>query len=1808
MAGTSPRLPPASPAAPASTADPVSQIADNVAVPLVAPPPADDRDRDHAPSKSVNSSAESLVAKRSAPTAAAADSGAESVSQSTSPMLAANIFSRLWYSWCTPLMRAGYHHPLQESDLLPLGEPFAADRALATFLGHFRTTLAAWQTKVGLPTATDRNPALHVPAPHRVPLAVILRALYRSFGTMWVVAGALKVLGDATALLIPVCVARIVAILSDCQASFAPAAAADQPEHYCNANAGFVTVALMFACQLVSSVSTNAFWHLSMFTGLRVRTALVTAIFDKALKLSNAARAAEWNVGKVVNLVSTDCSRLSDQAVPFFHQLWTCPLQVTVAMILMVNYIGWAALVGFGFLALFVPLQGRAMAAIAVMRRKSQRITDRRVKLINELLQGIKIVKLLAWERPFLAKVEAEREKELYYVTRVAVWKSAVVGVAIAAPAIAAVCAFSTYAAFHPLVPSLVFGSLSLLNLARMPLWQIPQAYAYLLDAQVALRRITNLLVAAESEAMPTVTRSDDPNRPAIAIDAASFTWELTGATGPVPPAAPSSSEKEKLGASDSVVALPLPLPLPTSSADDAVFIRDLDLRIPKGALVSVVGKVGSGKSSLLSAMIGEMERVAGSVAIDGRVAYCPQIPFILNDTLRANVTFGAPFDEARYNDAIYYSALHRDLAQLPGGDASEVGQQGLVLSGGQRARTTLARALFASPSILLADDILAALDQHVAAFVFHKCLRGHLAGTTRVLATHNLAYAAQCDLVLYLEAGRIVERGTIDEIMARGGAAADLFREYAHGGAQDAVTDAGASHGADSDPDLELEGAPSATAPAPAAIAPADEQFNGEAKRTGATLTSTVAAADTQRGKVTTTEERELGAVRAEYYSRYVAYAGGWLVASLLIAFVAVTQGVRIVNDIALVWWANDTFGWTLDAYIGFYVGLGVTQAAITVASNVVFVYSGVVASRHLHQAAVRRLVYAPLSLFEGTPLGRILSRLSKDVDVTDYLLIDSFRMALRSLTVLLSIVGIMISATPFVAIVVGVLLFVFYYVQRFYRATSRELKRLESLSRSPLYAEVGQAMASTGLATIRAFGEQDRFRARVARHMDRNNRPYFLSFTAARWLGVRIELLGATVTTACGLFAVLFRTSISPSLVGLTLSYALQMTMILNNNVFQIAEGESQMNSVERLVYTATSSPQERGTPGDVADRAARGEPPLDLVAVPAEWPSRGEIVIDNLQLAYGNGIPVLRGLTMRIPAGARVGVVGRTGAGKSSLLSALLRMVEPTGGSVVIDGVDVSRVSLHDLRSRIAVIPQEPVLFEGTVRENIDRYGEYDDAAVWDVLERAGLRDTVAALDGRLDAYVGENGENWSLGERSCLCLARAMLVARRIVCMDEASAAIDLATEQTIQESIRSGFKDVTVFIIAHRLNTVVDNIDFVAYLEGGRVAEFAPPHELLQRPDSLFRALVDETGPASAQVLYHLEQCNGGIDIVAASAEERHQLFVPNYTGGDKAWPNVVQVCDAIVTRSNVYIFLELARGRDLYRRVQRPRLGPYSESSSRLIAYQLLRALEFLHGMGIVHRDIKPDNIPIEGDAASDEPYVRLADFGVAHHGAIGDRMTLVWLTMTGALQHPWIDSHITSLRDTYDALTPHRNTSHVAPQQLGRVADAIAALPADADAGDAGQELSHLSHALPPHGHPLLVLPAGAAPADGFMATAAVGVQHQHLSQHAQQPSPPDFWLGSILSASPPLSNAMGSSSANPGAKYVQDQSGGAGVASNVFAASQASVATGLAWDLSPIQHGPVSNNEFSLVFAGSTSAAASTQFAMSDRDARAE
>ncbi|KAI9138244.1 P-loop containing nucleoside triphosphate hydrolase protein [Paraphysoderma sedebokerense] len=1333
------------------------------------------------------------------------------------PEATANVVSWTLFSWMTGIMFKGYKRPLQHEDMYRLSDQYSAELLCEQFELLWKEEEE--RTKKILNDASQKQ--LTDKQKKKLPkVPSLFRTLFKAFGWKWVLAGLLKFVGDIAQTTSPLLLRYVIQFIAESQP--VNPSQTIPPEYV-----GYLLVVGMFLLQMVGTITVNVFFQVCMSIGVKVRTALTTAIFRKALKLSPKAR-IEWNVGKVTNVMSTDVNRV-DMVTPYLHFLWSAPLQIVICLALLIFQLGPSALAGLGLMIIFGPIQGKVMSMLSQYRKDVQKITDERVKLMNESLQGIKIIKFFAYEPAFLDSIAKLRLSELSLVRRLAVWRAGIFGFAQVVPVFASIMVFVIYAAVgNTLTPAIVFSSLALFNALRLPLMFLPMMIAFSVDGKVAADRIAALLNAEELDSQPARLTSEEATQKgyhwSLKVSSANFLWETESDpsnddksdTSKATRRATKKSLKKQKSAQSKSDGTELveetkneieSVPLTETVKEKAPTLQNIDIEVKKGALVAVVGRVGCGKSSLLSGMVGEMKKLSGEVQLVGKVGYCPQQPWIQNATLKENILFGLPYDEVRYKNAVHYAALERDLQILPDGDQTEIGEKGINLSGGQKSRINVARAIYFNPDIILLDDVLSAVDSHVGSFLFNTTIKNALSGKTRILVTHALHFVPQCDYVIHLENGKIIEQGPYQTLMESNGKFSEMMKEY--GGVESQVTE-------------------SPTHARPSVEATKKEQEKPDDKG--------------KPKQLMTAEERAVGAVAATIYLKYFQAMGGPIVIFLLLLLLLLTQVTRVGNDLWLAWWTSNVFtNLTLEQYMGIYFAWGVAQAFCNVLFGVNMAYTGTTAAKNLHISALAKVLYSPMSFFDTTPLGRIINRFSKDQDAVDNTLADSFRMFLTTLASSIATFALIGVATPLFLIPLGVLLPIYYYIQLFFRATTRELKRLDSLKRSPLYAQFGESL--TGIVTIRAYAEEERFSKVNKKYMEENNEPYFLWISAARWLSVRLETIGGLLIFFAGLFGVISRTTVSPSLIGLSLSYALQVTGVLNWCVRQASEVESQMNAVERIAFYS-----ELQTEAD----------PILPDKRPAEtWPSEGHVKIDGLEMAYRDGLPnVLHGINLDVPGGSKVGIVGRTGSGKSSIIVALLRLVEYKGGKITIDGIDISQIGLRDLRSRVAIIPQDPVLFAGTIRSNLDRFNKYTDEALWKTLERVGLKDFVSGLDAKLDAPVTENGENLSVGQRQLLCLARAMIVDAKVAILDEATASVDMQTDAVIQRSIRRDFKGSTILTIAHRLNTIID-YDYILVLDAGRVKEFAPPDVLLSNPKSAFSSMVDETGASNAALLRKL---------------------------------------------------------------------------------------------------------------------------------------------------------------------------------------------------------------------------------------------------------------------------------------------------------------------------------------------------------------
>ncbi|KAJ3028172.1 UNVERIFIED_CONTAM: hypothetical protein HDU68_002318 [Siphonaria sp. JEL0065] len=1165
------------------------------------------------------------------------------------------------------------------------------------------------------------------------------------------------------------------------------------------------------------SVSINTFTQELAVIAISMRTAITAIIYRKSIKLSAAAR-QKFDAGTVINMVSTDSARIEQ----FFNQInfiWTLPILLTINMIFLLHSLGWAALVGLAMLLCALPIQSVLFSKMKTIRRDQAPITDKRVKKTTEILNGVRVIKLFSWETSFIDLVADIRKLELRQVLRRAIYQSVVMTQAQALPVLTSCASFIAYSVINPtLDPAYIFSSLAWFNQLRQPIWMLPNILNTWAEFNVALTRIEALLLATElDERFNTHIDADSNN--AIVVKNGSFDRAgpvyIDGVVGSTIQMKGSGRKKEKKeslkekakggsakgkGGDGEEVKVVEPV----------ASLRDINIQIPKGSLVAIVGSVGAGKSSLLNALVGEMRKTNGSVEFSGDVSYAPQTAWIQNASVKDNILFGSSFDEDRYIKTIYDAALLPDLKILQNADKTSIGERGINLSGGQKQRVNLARLMYSKSEIVLLDDPLSAVDAHVGRHLFDNCIKGSLKSRTRLLVTHQLHFLPECDYIFYLKDGAILEQGTYSELLGNKGEFATMISAH------------GSDHQANNDEDSEVKDI---------------SQYLNEIK--------TLISAEQSAKSIMRVEDQETGGVKSSVWYRYMQAAGGPTFLAQLIVLITLVQGTRVGNDLWLTAWTSREINIPNLTYIEVYAALGIGMALSLFLYALFFGFSGTRAARSLHDRALARVLRCPVYFFDTTPLGRIINRFSRDVDAVDNNISQNFRQLVQQLSITFSTFVVMCYALPVFTIPVIPALIIYWYIQNIYRKTARELKRLDSTTKSPLYANFGETIL--GISTIRAYSDEDRFIDRNDLVTDVTNAPYYLLVTCQNWLSIRLQFIGSALVLLASMFGV-FSSTITPSLFGLCLSYSLTVTQTLAMAVQNFTQTEIAMNSVERVEHYAFRLDSE----GDAINPDKR--PPTS----PQPWPQKGEIEFKNVTMRYAPALPfVLNNVSFKIHDGEKVGIVGRTGSGKSSLMQVLFRMTEPEEGStMIIDGLETSRaggLGLLDIRTALAIIPQDPVVFSGSFRSNMDPFNQHTDDELWDALTRAGLKAKVLKNEGKLEAIVEAGGENLSVGERQLLCLSRAMLKTPKILIMDEATANVDYETDAMIQKALREDFKDATVLTIAHRLNTIMD-YDRVMVLDKGELTEFDSPRNLLANEGSMFSALVAQTGEQNAEAL------------------------------------------------------------------------------------------------------------------------------------------------------------------------------------------------------------------------------------------------------------------------------------------------------------------------------------------------------------------
>ncbi|KAB1997811.1 hypothetical protein ES319_D12G048800v1 [Gossypium barbadense] len=1121
--------------------------------------------------------------------------------------------------------------------------------------------------------------------------------------------------------------------------------------------------------------------------GFRLRSTLVAAIFHKSLRLTHEVR-KNFPSGRITNMITTDVNALQ-QVCQQLHIFWSAPFSIINAMVLLYQQLGVAALLGSLILVLIVPLQTVVVSKMQKMTKQRLEWTDRRINLTNEILSAADIVKFYAWEKCFQSRVHSIRNDELSWLQRAQLLSAFNRFILNSIPVVVTVVSFGMFTLLGgDLTPARAFTSLSLFALLRIPLECLPNLLSQVAKANISLQRLEELFLAEERVLAPNPPLQ--PGLPAISIKNGNFSWDL-------------KAEK------------------PTLS--------NINIDVPVGSLFAIVGGTGEGKTSLISAILGELPPDANSsVVIRGTVAYVPQVSWIFNATVRDNILFGSSFQLERYWKTIDVTALQQDLDILPDHDLTEIGERGVNISGGQKQRVSMARAVYSNSDVYIFDDPLSALDAHVAEQVFNRCIKEELQGKTRILVTNQLHFLPHVDYILLISNGVIKEEGTFEEVSRKGRIFQKLMENAGKMEKREGKVDGRYI-------DMEkLE--PNSNKMVENEINDIPKDANAANRRKGMTAI------------LVKQEERETGLVSWNVLMRYKDAIGGLWVVMILFTFYFSTEVLRILSSIWLRFWTDRSASksYKPEFYILIYALLGFSQVTVTLTNSFWLITSSLGAARRLHDMMLNSILRAPMLFFQTNPIGRVINRFSRDLGDIDCNVATSMDVFLNQLWQLLSTFTLISIVSIFSFWAIMPLLILFYAAYLYYQSTSREVKRLDSITRSPVYAQYREAF--DGFSSIRAYKAYDRIANVIGRSMDNNIRFTLANTSSNHWLAIRLETLGGLLIWLTATIAVLQNgraenKAAFASTMGLLLSYTLNITRLLSGVLRQASKAENSLNAVERVgAYI--------NLPSEAPDIIESHRPPPG-------WPSSGSIQFEDVVLRYRPELPpVLCGLSFIISPSEKLGIVGRTGAGKSSVLNALFRIVELERGRILIDGCDLARFGLTDVRKVLSIIPQSPVLFSGTVRLNLDPFNEHNDDDLWQALERAHLKDVILRNTFRLDAEVLEGGENFSVGQRQLLCLARALLRRSKILVLDEATAAVDVKTDAFIQKTIREEFKSCTMLIIAHRLNTIID-CDRILVLDAGQVLEHNTPKELLVNRESAFSKMVQCTGPANAEYLRSL---------------------------------------------------------------------------------------------------------------------------------------------------------------------------------------------------------------------------------------------------------------------------------------------------------------------------------------------------------------
>ncbi|XP_038262386.1 ATP-binding cassette sub-family C member 8 isoform X1 [Dermochelys coriacea] len=1355
-----------------------------------------------------------------------------------------NLLSKGTYWWMNTFIKTAHKKPI---DLKAIGKLPIAMRALTNYI-RLNEAFEAQKNKR---------------SPYPQGSKSIWCALCCAFGRPLVLSSTFRILADLLGFAGPLCISGIVHHVGKGNNTIRPQIKIlgvffiSSQEFLANA---YVLAVLLFFALLLQRTILQASYYVAIETGINLRGAIQTKIYNKIMQLSTSNMSmGEMTAGQICNLVAID----TNQLMWFFFlcpNLWAMPVQIVVGVLLLYYLLGISALIGAVVIIVLAPVQYFVATKLSQAQRSTLEYSNERLKKTNEMLRGIKLLKLYAWEHIFHSSVEETRQKEMTSLKAFALYTSISIFMNAAIPIAAVLITFVVHAHLTgnaDFSPSVAFASLSLFHILVTPLFLLSSVVRSTVKALVSVQKLSEFLSSEEIG-----EEHDKCSEPRNADNHSKYQVVPLRVVNRKRPA------REDWNNYNSHMRRPVNITegddfcvkitngFFTWTPEGSAALSNIDIRIPQGQLTMIVGQVGCGKSSLLLATLGEMQKTSGNIfwnssipdsetgedvspgketAVDmevrkrGSVAYASQKPWLLNATVEENITFESPFNKQRYKAVIDACSLQPDIDILPHGDQTQIGERGINLSGGQRQRISVARALYQQTNVVFLDDPFSALDIHLSDHLMQEGILKMLREDKRtiILVTHKLQYLPHADWIIAMKDGTIQREGTLKDIQK---SESELFEHWK-------------TLMNRQDQELEKE----------TIIERKTVLERKNLRRTRYSREALLKDDEEDEEEITESDDDDdnLSSVlhqRAKMpwraCGKYLSSAG-ILLLPLLILSQFLKHTVMVAIDYWLAKWTSDVISAKSDLeqkncsvcqefnhsrYSRMFSILCCLGIILCLVTSIAVEWTGLKVAKKLHYCLLNKIILAPMRFFETTPLGSILNRFSADCNTIDQHIPATLECLSRSTLLCVSALAVISYVTPMFLIALLPLAIICYFIQKYFRVASRDLQQLDDSTQLPLLCHFSETVE--GLTTIRAFRYEGRFRQKLLEYTDSNNIASLFLTAANRWLEVRMEYIGACVVLIAAVTSITnsLYNQLSSGLVGLGLTYALMVSNYLNWMVRNLADMEIQLGAVKRIN-------------GLLKTEAENYEGLLSPSQIPQNWPDRGEIQIQNLSVRYDSNLkPVLKHVSAHIFPGQKIGICGRTGSGKSSFSLAFFRMVDTFEGRIIIDGIDIAKLPLQTLRSRLSIILQDPILFSGTIRFNLDPEKKCTDSMLWEALEIAQLKHVVKALPGGLDAIVTEGGENFSQGQRQLFCLARAFVRKTSIFIMDEATASIDMATENILQKVVMTAFADRTVVTIAHRVHTIL-NADLVIVMKRGVILEYDKPEVLLEQEESVFASFV-----------------------------------------------------------------------------------------------------------------------------------------------------------------------------------------------------------------------------------------------------------------------------------------------------------------------------------------------------------------------------